>query len=338
MSEEHILVVGFGSVGMRHANNLCRHGCRVSVVDTRRDRLNRSDIGFGVVKKYLTLVEALDESLIFSGVVIATPTKYHVPQTLMVAKHGLPVLVEKPLAINLQEAKELSQYFAGRSEKGALIVGYTWRWNRSLKEFRKYIIQGRIGRVLRARFTMSAHLADWHPWEPYQEYFMASRELGGGALLDESHWIDQMIYLFDVPDSVYALVDKVSSLEIDSDDTVDIVATYHSGLIASIHLDLYTRPHEKEIKVYGDKGTITWQDNVDSSMLTISGDSVQSLSFDEPRNVMFEEEMIDFLRVIRRDPPRQICGLSAGYKVMRVIEAARASAQGREVVNLERIE
>jgi predicted dehydrogenase len=151
-------------------------------------------------------------------------------------------------------------------------------------------------------------------------------------------WIDQMIYLFDVPDSVYALVDKVSSLEIDSDDTVDIVATYHSGLIASIHLDLYTRPHEKEIKVYGDKGTITWQDDGDSSILTLSGESVETISFDEARNVMFDEGVIDFLRVVRRESPRQTCGLSAGYEVMKVIEASRERAKKREVVNLASIE
>ena len=55
-----------------------------------------------------------------------------------------------------------------------------------------------VGGLRHARFVMSAHLADWHPWERYQDFFMASRDQGGGALLDESHFIDLMLWFFGV--------------------------------------------------------------------------------------------------------------------------------------------
>ena len=58
---------------------------------------------------------------------------------------------------------------------------------------------------------------------------MARRELGGGALLDESHWIDLMLWLFGMPASVSGRIDKISELEIDSDDNVDLLFAYNNG-------------------------------------------------------------------------------------------------------------
>jgi predicted dehydrogenase len=54
---------------------------------------------------------------------------------------------------------------------------------------------------------MSAHLADWHPWERYQDFFMAQAALGGGALLDESHFLDLMLWSL----AVFSAVSMASS-------------------------------------------------------------------------------------------------------------------------------
>jgi predicted dehydrogenase len=108
---------------------------------------------------------------------------------------------------------------------------------------------------------MAAHLADWHPWERYQDFFMASKTLGGGAILDESHWLDLMLWFFGMPEKLFAKVEKVSDLEIDSDDNVDMLVFYESGMRVSLHLDLYARPHEKSIQFAGENGTLIWQPN-----------------------------------------------------------------------------
>jgi predicted dehydrogenase len=68
---------------------------------------------------------------------------------------------------------------------------------------------------------MAAHLADWHPWERYQDFFMSSKTMGGGAILDESHWLDLMLWFFGTPEKLFAKVDKISDLEIETDDNVD---------------------------------------------------------------------------------------------------------------------
>ena len=80
----------------------------------------------------------------------------------------------------------------------------------------------RPDRILSVTFTMSAHLADWHPWERYQDFFMSNAAMGGGALLDESHWLDLMLWFFGMPDRLFAKIEKLSDLEIETDDNVDM--------------------------------------------------------------------------------------------------------------------
>src|SRR3989338_7080757 len=182
--KKHILVLAAGSVGRRHLRNFASLGCDVSAMDPREDRLKEANGEVKLVYKFKSVEEALSTPGKFDGAVVASPTKFHISQTMALLKAGLPVLLENPLAKNMEEASELFK-FLENNKNAKVLLGYTYRWWPSLGEFRKKISAGEIGRPLRAEFIMSAHLADWHPWEKYQDFFMASRDLGGGALLDE---------------------------------------------------------------------------------------------------------------------------------------------------------
>ena len=98
---------------------------------------------------------------------------------------AIPILLEKPISKSLSDAMEVKKLIKKNSDR--IILGYTWRWWKPFKTVSKNLNKKLLGEIKHVQFHMSAHLADWHPWEPYQEFFMSSKELGGGALLDESH-------------------------------------------------------------------------------------------------------------------------------------------------------
>ncbi len=328
MVERHILVIGSGSVGQRHAANLAALGCRISCLDPREDRCRELAAATPVIGAYGDLAVALAGDR-YDGVVIGSPTKFHVDQALAALAAGLPVLLEKPVSPAAEEARILAAAVA--TSKAPLLLGYTWRWWPPLLEIKRLLAAGAIGRLNHVRFVMAAHLADWHPWEPYQDFFMSSRELGGGALLDESHWIDQALWFFGRPDSVFALIDKLSELEIDADDNVDLLMNYTQGPRVSIHLDLHARPHEKTIKFVGQEGTLLW--TADPNRIVLGREMTenwQETPFDCQRNDMFVAVAREFLEVIDGQAPS--CSIVDGLAVMEVIEAARQSqAQGRLV-------
>ncbi|MDZ7696609.1 MAG: Gfo/Idh/MocA family oxidoreductase [Deltaproteobacteria bacterium] len=329
MSKKHILILGCGSVGKRHAGNLSSLDCKISCFDPIKDRVDELAEEINVENSCTVLSEAFS-SKDLDGVVVASPTAFHPSQTIQALEQGLPVLLEKPAAKSLAEAENVLQV----SEKTGVpvLLGYTWRWWPPLARVRQLLDSGKVGRILHVQFHMSAHLADWHPWEPYQNFFMASKEQGGGALLDESHWIDLMLWFFGRPESLYGQVERNSGLEIATDDNVDLIVNYADGKRITIHLDLYGRPHEKFIRFIGDKGTIFW--SADPNKISIATRMEQKWKQEEfncDRNDMFMEVAREFLTVLDGEEVKT-CSFRDGLQVMGLIEAIRKSQQEQKMI------
>lgn len=328
----HVLVIGAGSAGKRHAQNLSSLGCAISAVDPRQDR--RAEIAdcVGVVRVGSEVEEVLDRRDAVNGVVIASPPSFHVQHAVQALRAGKPVLLEKPVAPSASLAEGLADEAAATAVP--VLVGYTWRWSRALRRVRQLLEDGAIGRLLYVRAHISAHLADWHPWERYQDFFMSRADLGGGALLDESHWLDLMLWMFGPPDVLFARVSHLSSLEIDTDDSVDMILEFGARCRGLVHLDLFGRPHQKVFECIGESGTLIWTESNNS--IAISGSSVSAWNvetFTEGRNDMFTAEAQEFIEVMDGAPPRT-CTLDDGVRVLSLIEAARISSASGSLVRL----
>jgi predicted dehydrogenase len=324
------LIIGTGSVGRRHARNLASLGARVACFDPRADRLEqvRAELP-GVAATYTSFAEAVAAGG-YAGAVIGSPPSVHVEQSVALLEQRIPVLLEKPVSPDLASARRLEEVVERTGTP--LLLGYTYRWWPPLIELRRRVHEGAIGAPRHARIVMSAHLADWHPWERYQDFFMASRELGGGALLDESHFIDQMLWFFGVPELVFGRAEHVSALEITTDDNVDLVAVYPAGLRVNIHLDLFGRPHEKLVSIVGERGTL--QCAFDPNVVRFSGDAAgtwEETRFDCERNDMFLAVAREFLDVVR-GVERPSCTIRDGVDVLRCVEAVRLSTDGLRAV------
>ena len=327
----HVLVVGAGSVGRRHARNLAALGADVSVVDPRADRRDEAAGEVAVLGGHADLATALTTGG-YDAAVIASPTALHVPQALATLAAGLPTLVEKPLAATLADGARLADAAA---EGPPLLLGYTWRWWPALRHLRERVHAGDVGEVRHLRCVLSAHLADWHPWERYQDFFMARADLGGGALLDESHWIDLAVWLLGEPTDVTADVARISDLEIDTDDNVDLLLRWPSGTRAWLHLDVHGRPHERSVTVAGSTGTLRWSDAPDAVAHGTGADAWDVRAFDGARNEMFMAVAAELLGVTagRVEPS---CTAADGLAALRVVEAARTSSrEGRRVTLAE---
>jgi predicted dehydrogenase len=162
---------------------------------------------------------------------------------------------------------------------------------------------------------------------------MASRTLGGGAILDESHWLDLMLWFFGMPQKLFAKVEKISGLEIETDDNVDMLVFYDSGMRVSLHLDLYARPHEKSIQFIGENGTLIWEPNSIKIGKEMDPDwEIEEFNYD--RNDMFVGVAEEFLKMLAGDDT-QTCSIDDGIRVLELIEAARQSSSSEKVIWLE---
>lgn len=281
---------------------------------------------------FLNLDDALATDR-YDGIVICSPPKFHVPQAVSALRRRLPVFMEKPLGVDAASAEDLLGVVHDTGVP--VLLGYTYRWWKPLQDFRSRLSSGTIGTPYHVKCVMSAHLADWHPWEPYQGFFMSSRDLGGGALLDESHFVDVLLWFFGMPDEVFARVEKLSELEIETDDNVDAWFAYANGMRVSLHLDLFGRPHEKFITVTGSAGTIEW--SIDPNRIRLSRSSTQEaweeVRYSCERNDMFVSAAQEFLDVLEGNTSPS-CTAEEGYRVLRILDAMRASSVRDAVVKL----
>lgn len=330
MSGRHILIIGTGSAGQRHARNFHSLGCRISCMDPRPDRLEDLKTTTDIIGAFSNLDDALNNSKSIDGIAVTSPPAFHVAQCLAALEKKIPVMLEKPVSPDLESAKLLQS--AVNLSGTPLLLGYTYRWWPPLEKARELLVGNSLGKLRYVNFVMSAHLADWHPWENYRDFFMASKKLGGGALLDESHWIDLMLWFLGQPETVTARVEKISDLKINTDDNVDMFVNYKDGLRVTMHLDLYGRPHQKYIRFIGEDGTMLW--TIDPNQVALCREMEEKWVFhkyDCERNDMFLRVDQEFLEVIEGAPVRT-CNIDDGIKALEIIEAARkSSAEGRLV-------
>jgi predicted dehydrogenase len=186
---------------------------------------------------------------------------------------------------------------------------------------------GVIGKVLSARCQFGQYLPDWHPYENYRTSYSARSDLGGGILLD-SHEFDYMQWFLGDVSELFCFAGKASNLEIDTEDTAEVLLKFQSGTIAEIHLDYTQRIYQRNYEFFGENGTLKWDFQDRSVRLYLASENKWEI-YEEPRNYdlneMYKEQMKHFLDAIESET-KTITDIFAGWKTLKLIMAAKESA------------
>ncbi len=323
---ERLLIVGHGSIGQRHL--------RIA-----RELLPKTDIRVLRHQKYESVPEhangcmsSLDEALAFAphAAVIANPSTFHMKTAQPLAEAGVHLLVEKPLAASLEGVEQLLSTCAIR--KLVLMTAYNLRFVRSLQKFRQLIQSGRIGRVISVRCEIGQHLPSWRPGTDYRQCVSASRKLGGGALLELSHEIDYLRWIFGEVDWVQASLSNQGVLEIDVEDTAHLILGFDLDsngykLIANLSMDFVRQDTSRQCNAIGEQGSLRWNGLTGVVELFSAGGTAwePEFSYTLQRDESYVLEWQHFLKCIDSGSAPLISGRD-GLATLKIIEAARLSA------------
>ena len=86
-----------------------------------------------------------------------------------------------------------------------------------------------------------SYLPDWRSKRNYSKTSSAMKKLGGGVLLDLSHELDYIRWFFGEMKSVFANIQNSGTLDIDVEDSVDMIFESDKGFSVSVHLDFNSR-------------------------------------------------------------------------------------------------
>lgn len=323
--DAEFLVVGCGSIGKRHLRNLKQLGAnRLVAFDPVPERRREVEEGLGI-RTVADLPAAMGQ---FSGMGVAlvcSPTRLHLEHSLLAASAGRHLFVEKPVA---ETAEGLDALLNTIKEKRlASLVGCNFRFHPGLRHVRGLVQSGALGRIVSARAQFGQYLPDWHPWEDYRQGYSARRSGGGGVCLDRIHELDYIRWLLGEVKQVFAYMDHLSHLEIDTEDTVEVLLRFESGAIGSVHLDYVRRSYDCSLEIVGDLGTLQWRFQDHSVSWEIAGEGCrQSRAWPKyDVNQMYLDEMRHFFGVLLGEETSEL-DAEDGARVLRLALAAKESA------------
>jgi predicted dehydrogenase len=278
------------------------------------------------------VIHSLDQALAFAPdiAVIANPAPMHMQYALPLARLGTHLLVEKPIASALEGVADLIT--AARNMGSTLLVGYNLRFLPSLREFRRLIGDGLIGRCYSVRSEVGQYLPTWRPGVDYRKSVSANKELGGGVLLELSHELDYLCWIFGQVTSVYASLSTQSDLQISVEDTADLILNFASlngypSVVGTLHMDFSRQDHIRVCTVVGDKGTLRW--NAMTGEVDFFGFGAthwRNVYHDKPeRDATYIAEWAHLIDCIENRHPPLITG-EDGLAVLQVVDNARQSA------------
>lgn len=253
------LIVGAGSIGMRHAEVLTSLNSEVAFVSSR------ADLG---QKTYSSIVEAITE---FNPdyVVISNPTALHSKafQELTAAGFSGRVLVEKPA--NIASALALPGTFS------SVHVAYNLRFHPVMTALRSEL-QGK--KIFSVQAYAGQDLTTWRPGRDVKEQYSAQTSQGGGVLRDLSHELDYLQWLFGNAKEVVALGGRFGELTVDSDDAWSMLFTAELAVQVSLSINYFDIPGSRAVRVVTDTATL-FADFI-SGTLSVNGEILKNFSVD----------------------------------------------------------
>lgn len=322
-----VLVIGTGSIARRHLANL-QSDPSVGATAMVRSRKPGSDASRASSDPVLA---SIDEAVAWKPdrVVVASPAPFHLEHAQLFAKSGIPLLIEKPLSDEWEQCLAHQSWLLKFERQ--ISIGYNLRYLPSAVFLKSFIDQGRLTGISSISIEVGQYLPDWRPGSDYRLQVSAQKSLGGGAILELSHELDLLIWLFGYPAGVFCRARHSGQLEIDVEDTVDALFALGTGVTASLHMDFLQRAVTRKIKVVAAMGNLVWN-IVEDRVELITGKGSEQL-FTPPhrdRNHSYRQEMNDFI-----SKGRCAASVEDALSVLKLVSAMKHSSQTSRFVTLE---
>ncbi|MBS0617808.1 MAG: Gfo/Idh/MocA family oxidoreductase [Spirochaetes bacterium] len=248
-------IVGCGRISKNHIDSLKVHAENtelVAVCDIDPKALEQAVKVTGA-RGYTSLAEMLQKEKNLDAVTLATPSGIHPQQAIEVAKAGIHVVSEKPMATRWQDGLDMVR---ACDEAGVyLFVVKQNRRNATLQLLKQAVEQKRFGRIYMVNLNVF--------WTRPQEYYDAGEwrgtwEFDGGAMMNQaSHYVDLIDWLIGPVESLHAYTATLER-DIEAEDTAVVNIRWRSGALGSMNVTMLTYPKNLEgsITILGEKGTV----------------------------------------------------------------------------------
>ena len=278
-------VKGLGSMGKRRVRCLMALGVKPEEIwgnDIRDDRCDeaRNKYGIRIVKNE----QELDFGNI-DAVIVSLPPDRHKLGVDIAIKNSKPVFVEA--SVILDEVIEIQ-----REGKGIFVApSCTFVFHPMIKEIKRIIESGELGKVCNFSYHSGQYLPDWHPWENVNDFYVSNRITGGAREIVpyELTWITDV---FGLPNDIKGFFRKTGEIGCDIEDSYVSTLDY-GNMIGSLLVDVISRYPARNLIINFQNGQIQWK--WDNERLEVYNANSKTTSYIDQKKQPHEEGYSDMI-------------------------------------------
>ena len=206
------------------------------------------------IKRYNDYKKMIQENEI-DFISIATESGLHAEIALYCIEKGIHILIEKPMAMSLEDADKIIQLSEEKNIKVAAC--HQNRFNIAVQKMRKALEEGRFGKLshgsIHVRWNRNKNYYDQAPWR-------GTWEQDGGALMNQCiHGVDLLRWMMgDEIESVYGVTKQQFHHYLEVEDIGMAVVKFKNGAVATIEgtTNVYPQNLEETLYLFGENGTV----------------------------------------------------------------------------------
>lgn len=260
----NVLVIGLGSMGKRRIRllqqyvrqeGLSDHDWKIIGLDFKEERRTEAQQLFGI-ETYASFEKAAKEHAIDCAVISTSPLS-HASIINQCLTRSLHVFTE----LNLTDQGYEENVALAKKQGKVLFLSSTFLYRREIryiKENAKDRMQG-----MTYRYHIGQYLPEWHPWESYKEFF-AGQKMTNGCREIFAIELPWLLDVFGEVEAVEAVHGKLSGLDIDFDDTYQVLLKHKSGVMGTLAVDVVTPRAGREFELWGEGFYLEWRGTPDS--------------------------------------------------------------------------
>jgi len=323
------LIIGCGSIGRRHINSLIKLGYK-NIAALRSFKGSNFFLDTSIENNILSFENENDAfNWEPTHLIISNPTSLHSRFISLGIKNKINIFVEKPIVADSSELVKIQTELKDANNIN-LVVGYHLRFNK-MSNFIKSFIESQNSKIINVSMSVGHYLPAWHPNEDYRVSYASRSDLGGGVLNTLSHEIDLANFFLGNAYQVTSKIGKLSNLEIDVEDCVDILLSTKDCPRISLHLN-YLFPYliRRGWVLFDD--SLLEYDYVEQKVLFSNRKKTKQLIFSEKMD--YNDQYKFQMRNFAENKFDSFCNFNDASYVMRVIDASRKSNNETRTVAL----
>ena len=253
MTKINFAIIGCGRIAQRHAEHINNVGNLVAVCDTVTSKSEALATTYNAIA-YTNIEDLLATEKSVDVVAICSPNGLHATHAIMALNAGYHVLVEKPMAISVNDCGEMIKA-AERANRRLFAIKQN-RFNPPVAAVKEAIDKGILGKIY------SIQLSCFWNRNPdyYENSWKGTKDMDGGTLYTQfSHFIDLLYWIIGDVKRAYAITNNYAHKGIiEFEDSGVVALEFYNGAIGTINytVNSYNKNMEGSLTIFAEKGTV----------------------------------------------------------------------------------